>query len=74
MIVYDVLYKRGSTDEGRGIWLKCGVMLEKPDGKKSVKVDALPVGPGWDGWLVISERRKNEGQGVLEDVPFYDRT
>lgn len=70
MIVYDVLYKRGSTDEGRGIWLKCGVMLEKPDGKKSMKVDALPVGPGWDGWLVISERRKSDGQGVPEDVPF----
>ena len=37
-------------------------MLEKPDGKKSVKVDALPVGPGWDGWLVISERRKGGGR------------
>ena len=37
-------------------------MLEKPDGKKPVKVDALPVGPGWDGWLVISERRKGGGQ------------
>ena len=70
MIVYDVLYKRGSTDEGRGIWLKCGVMLEKPDGKKSMKVEALPVGPGWDGWLVISERRKGGGQEGAEDVPF----
>lgn len=70
MIVYDVLYKRGSTDEGRGIWLKCGVMLEKPDGKKSVKVDALPVGPGWDGWLVISERRRGGGQEGTEEVPF----
>ncbi len=74
MIVYDVLYKRGSTDEGRGIWLKCGVMLEKPDEKKSVKVDALPVGPRWDGWLVISERRKDGGQDPAEsgaeDVPF----
>lgn len=70
MIVYDVLFKRGSTDEGRGIWLKCGVMLEKPDGKKSMKVDAIPVGPGWDGWLVISERRKGDGQGVPEEGPF----
>ena len=56
MTVYDVLYKRGVTDEGRGIWLKCGVMLEKDDGKKSIKVDVLPVGPAWDGGLVSSER------------------
>jgi len=76
MIVYDVLFKRGTTDEGRGIWLKCGVMLEKPDGKKSMKIDAMPVGPGWDGWLVISERRKNGGggpdpaEGGVEEGPF----
>jgi hypothetical protein len=46
------------------------VMLEKP-----VKVDALPVGPGWDGWLVISERRKggkqaDPAEGGVEDVQF----
>ena len=35
-----------------------------------MKADALPVGPGWDGWLVISERRKNDGQAVPEEVPF----
>ena len=56
--------------------MKCGVMLEKDDGKKSIKVDVLPVGPAWDGWLVISERRKGGGgqgepaEAGVEDVPF----
>ena len=50
MTVYDILYKRGEHD-GRGIWLKCGVLLEKEDGRKSIKFDALPMGPEWeDGW------------------------
>lgn len=46
------------------------------DGKRSLKVDALPVGPGWDGWLVISERRKSGGgqadpaEGGEEEGPF----
>ena len=44
--------------------------------KKSIKVDALPVGPAWDGWLVISERRKGGGrqrelaEAGVEGVPF----
>jgi hypothetical protein len=33
-----------SEHEGRGIWLKCGVLLEKEDGKKSIKFDVVPVG------------------------------
>jgi hypothetical protein len=49
----------------RGYWLKYGVMLEKPDGKKSMKVDALPVGPGRDGWLVRGRRdRKSRKIGL----------
>ena len=74
--VYDVLYKRGEHD-GRGIWIKCGIVLQKPDGKMSLKLDVVPVGE-FDGWLVISERRQQNGrsQGNIpevspgDDVPF----
>ena len=75
MTIYDVLYKRGEHD-GKGIWLKCGVMLEKEDGKKSLKFDVVPIGSQWDGWLVVSERRprgqQEGGNGIPdgEDVPF----
>ena len=33
----------------------------KDDGKESIKVDALQVGPNLGGWLVISERWRNKG-------------
>jgi len=75
--VYDVLYKRGEHD-GKGIWLKCGVVLKKPDGKMSLKLDVVPVGQ-FDGWLVVSERRQqgsNQSRpgvpevGPGDDVPF----
>ena len=66
--VYDLLYKRGEHN-GKAQWEKVGVMIEKEDGKKSVKIDLVPVG-NWDGWLVVSERKakddftkETEGEG-----------
>jgi hypothetical protein len=56
--VYDLLYKRGEHN-GKAQWAKCGVMIEKEDGKKSVKLDLVPAG-NWDGWLVVSERKERE--------------
>ena len=75
MVIYDILYKRGEH-EGKASWLKCGVLLEKEGGKRSIKIDTVPVGPEWNGWLVVSERKERaerEGVSVLspgEDVPF----
>ncbi|MBU0945352.1 MAG: hypothetical protein KJ804_12150 [Proteobacteria bacterium] len=76
MMVYDVLFKRGEN-EGKGIWMKCGIVLQKPNGKMSLKLDTVPVGGDFDGWMVISERRpnNNEQDNVPEipqgqDVPF----
>ena len=74
MKVYDILYKRGEH-EGRGIWINCGVLLEKENGKMSLKLDVVPVDPNWDGWLVVSERKErrtyDEGQKAPDDgIPF----
>ena len=62
MTVYDVLYKRGEN-EGKGIWIKCGVVLQKPNGKMSLKLDAVPVGNNFDGWMTISKRKQQSKQG-----------
>ena len=56
-MVYDLLYKKGEH-EGRAMWLRCGVLIEKENGKMSVKFDTVPVSGQWDGWLVVSERRE----------------
>jgi len=76
MKVYDVLYKRAEND-GVGIWAKCGVMLEKDNGKQSLKFDVLPVSSEWDGWLVVSARKPKDYDGdgrvelgVEEEPPF----
>ena len=59
-MVYDLFYKKGEY-EGRAIWLRCGVLIEKDNGKMSVKLDTVPVSGQWDGWLVVSERRDRDG-------------
>ena len=56
--VYDVLYKRTEQEDGKGVWIKCGVMLQKPDGKMGLKLDVVPVGSAFDGWLVIAPREQ----------------
>ena len=75
MTIYDVLYKRGEN-EGKGIWIKCGIILQKDNGKMSLKLDVMPVSD-FNGWMVISERKQNDRhrEGVPEippgqDVPF----
>ena len=53
--VYDLLWKK-SENNGKAQWERVGVMLMKDDGKKSVKLDTLPLG-NWEGWLAVSERK-----------------
>ena len=61
-MVYDLLYKKGEHD-GRALWVRCGVLIEKGNGKMSVKLDTVPVSGQWDGWLVVSERREWDRDG-----------
>lgn len=56
-MIYDLLWKKGESKEGKAQWERVGILFEKEDGKKSVKLDLTPVGP-WDGWLVASERKE----------------
>jgi hypothetical protein len=56
--VFDLLWKR-SENQGKAQGERVGVMLEKGDGKRSMKLDLMPAGE-WDGWLVVSERRPKE--------------
>ncbi|MDH5203320.1 MAG: hypothetical protein OEW69_08695 [Nitrospirota bacterium] len=52
-----MLWKR-SENKGKTIWENVGVLIDKEDGKKSIKLDLIPVSKDWDGWLVVSERRE----------------
>lgn len=59
MKIYDLLWKRNETN-GKARWERIGVLLEKDDGKLSLKLDLLPISKDWDGWLVVSERKERE--------------
>ena len=56
--VYDLLWKKGEY-EGKAQWERVGILLEKEDGKRSMKLDLVPA-VEWDGWLVVSERKPKE--------------
>jgi hypothetical protein len=66
MTICDLHWKR-SEDKGKARWEKVGILMEKNDGKKSVKIDLVPVGQ-WDGWLVVSERRAKEDRAGWEKL------
>lgn len=67
---YDIVWKR-TEDEGKARWEKVGVLLEKDNGKMSIKLDLIPA-TGWDGWLVVAERQADRQQKLPadDDLPF----
>jgi hypothetical protein len=64
MKIYELLWKREEKSEdkkdGKTRWENVGVLIEN-DGKRSVKINVLPVGD-WDGWLTVVERKEKPGQ------------
>jgi hypothetical protein len=56
-------------------WIKCGVMLETDKGPR-IKLEALPVGGDFDGWLSVFEEKPKQQDGFRQapkgshDVPF----
>lgn len=56
--VREVCGKR-SEDKGRARWERVGALIDK-EGKKSIKLDMIPLSKDWDGWLVVSERKERE--------------
>lgn len=56
--IYDLVWKKSEDKEGKARWETAGILLEKGDGKRAVKIDSIPVSKDWDGWLVVSERKE----------------
>ena len=60
MKIYDLLWKREEKSEdkkdGKTRWENVGVLIEN-EGKRSVKLNVIPVGD-WDGWLTVVERKE----------------
>jgi len=81
--IYDVVATIGEYKTGDGEikkrYLKCGAMFENDEGNKSIKIDGLPAGSDWNGWLSLYEPREfnaptNSPPQITgrkdDDVPF----
>ena len=62
-VVFDVVAVTGTyknqDGETKSRTMKCGVVMENDKGM-SMKLEALPVGAGWDGWLRFYEPKPKE--------------
>ena len=67
--IYDLLWKRTEDKNGKARWEKVGVLMDKDDGKKSVKIDLMPAS-GWDGWLVVAERKPKDTSNEQHSAPL----
>lgn len=64
---YDAAVKTGEyTDrngEQKARWLNVGAVFENDRGQLSLKLEAVPVGDGWNGWVSFFEPRDPQQQG-----------
>ncbi len=62
---YNVVYgeKYGDVNDPKTAWKRCGSMfVDEETGRMSIKLDMIPLGKNFDGWLSVFEPRENEGQ------------
>ena len=58
--------------EGKKFPRRIGRAQAKEGGKISVYLDAIPVGPGWDGSLVIEPQQERDGGHSSARAPRRD--
>jgi hypothetical protein len=52
------------TPEGqKSKWMNVGMLFENEKGDMNLKLDAMPVGNGFDGWLKCYPPKPQNGQG-----------
>ena len=57
--------KARGEEERKVQWENVGVLIEN-DGNRSIKLNLVPVGGNWDGWLIAKEKKEKAapvGQG-----------
>lgn len=63
---YDVVAITGKYTDRQGQeksrYLNVGAVFENDRGNLSMKLEALPVGTEWSGWLQLFEPREQDGQ------------
>jgi hypothetical protein len=50
-----------------------GSVFENEDGRLSLKLDAIPVGPEWSGWISFFEPKARDGQEPRQQPTRHER-
>lgn len=75
-------YKDRQTGEEKKRYLTVGTEFTDDQGRRSLKIDAMPVSPEWSGWLSLypldedrqqGTRQKFQGDGRSERKPAPKR-
>jgi hypothetical protein len=62
-------YKDTKTGEMKKRYLKCGMVMVDDEGSISFKIDAVPVGKYWDGWINAKEPYDGEKPARQSNAP-----
>ena len=68
---YNVVYgeKYGDVNDPKTSWKRCGsLFVNDEDGRMSIKLDMIPVGSHFQGWLSVFEPRDNEFSKPIEST------
>lgn len=58
-----------SNGQEKSRYHTCGAMFKKSDGTFSIKIESLPVGGEWNGWLNLFEPRERSQQRRQQAAP-----
>ena len=53
-------------------YLTIGSMFERQDGSWCLKLDAMPIGEEWTGWVNCYDPRRDEPMGAPHDTSVAD--
>lgn len=62
-------YKDKQTGEEKKRYATVGTVFENDEGKLSLKLDTIPVGPGWSGFIQFFEPRQQDGGQQRQQLP-----
>ena len=72
--IYDVVAIVGEKQDGKPRYQNCGFVFEKEDGKKSLKLNSIPVFKDWDGWFLLFDAEPKEAPPAKQpedtEIPF----
>lgn len=75
---HDVVATIGEYTTGNGEkkkrYMNAGKAFQDDQGRISLKIDAVPVGPEWSGWLSLYPRKDDQGGGQRQSAPAPTRS